>query len=228
MKPLFLKILGISFLLFFPSVFAAMDKENFSLSPQQKMIYDPDPSQGLWGWALYYSRLQDKLLNQNLRFEYNRDKDDLYSAEINYRLSKANPLSEFFNIFRAKFEVNGNFTYEDAPSHSIYEFTPYFDVRWIDFPWNKYVTTTFAIGEGVSYATAIPLYERREHRQKINGKRFENYLMFEATLSLPKRPDWQLIYRIHHRSGVFGMYDSSNSGSTAVGVGIRHYFEWDS
>ncbi len=195
-----------------------------TMSPQQRRVYQPQPDQGLLGIAVYYSKMTSSLLNEVLRFNIERGRANLYSGEISYRLSPQNPLSQFFDQFRAKFEVNGNVTYQNDPIGTIYEVNPYIDVRWINFPWNHFLTTTFAIGEGVSYASAIPWREQRDMGKQINGRRFENYLSFEATLSLPKRPDWQLLYRIHHRSGVFGMYDSSNSGSTAVGVGIRHYF----
>lgn len=186
----------------------------------------PLSDQGQWAWTLYYSKMTTKLLNQVLRFQIKTGRANLYSGEINYRLAPSNPLSQFFQQVGAKFEVNGNFTYQNDPVGNIYEFNPYFNVRWINFPWNHYLTTTFAIGEGVSYATAIPWREQRDRGKAINGKRLENLLMFEATFALPSHPDWQVLYRVHHRSGVFGMYDSSNSGSTAVGVGVRHYFNW--
>ncbi len=205
---------------------AVAEPKPASMTPQQQMIYQPQPEQGLWGVAAYYGRINDDLLNQLLRFQYKFQNTALYAAELNYRLAPANPLNQFFGAINAKFEVNANVTYQDDPVGPIYEFTPYFNLRWINFPWNHYLTTTLAFGEGVSYATSIPLLEKRDHNVSINGRRLENYLMFEATASLPSRPDWQIFYRLHHRSGVFGIYDSSNSGSTAVGVGIRHYFDW--
>jgi hypothetical protein len=33
--------------------------------------------------------------------------------------------------------------------------------RWVTFPWNTYLHTTFAIGEGISYATEVPKLEGR-------------------------------------------------------------------
>ena len=48
--------------------------------------------------------------------------------------------------------------------------------------------------------------------------------MVEATFALPRHPQWQLAYRIHHRSGIFGVYDT-DSGSNTVGLGLRYFFD---
>jgi hypothetical protein len=52
-----------------------------------------------------------------------------------------------------------------------------------------------------------------------------HYMAIEATFALPNHKDWQLVYRLHHRSGVFGLMQGDNSGTTAVQIGIRHYFK---
>ncbi|NNK49546.1 MAG: hypothetical protein HKP01_11805 [Gemmatimonadetes bacterium] len=42
------------------------------------------------------------------------------------------------------------------------------------------------------------------------------------TLALPSLPYLQLVGRIHHRSGAFGLFgDAQESGSNTVGLGIR-------
>jgi hypothetical protein len=43
---------------------------------------------------------------------------------------------------------------------------------------------------------------------------------------LPFHPkDWQLVYRLHHRSGVFGLMGADNASNTVVQLGVRHYFK---
>lgn len=178
-----------------------------------------------WGILLYYGWMSDKLLNQILRFQYNVRSARLYSIDFSYGLKPTNFLNTLFGWTGAATQLALNLTYQDDPVGNIYEVNPYFDLRWSHFPWNKFVYTTLAVGEGVSYASSIPARELRDDHAKINGKRFENYLMFEVTFSLPKHPEWQLVYRIHHRSGAFGLYNSTNSGSTAFGVGVRYLFK---
>lgn len=52
-----------------------------------------------------------------------------------------------------------------------------------------------------------------------------HYVAIEATFTLPHYRDWQLVYRLQHRSGVIGLMSSGNAGNTAVQLGVRHYFE---
>jgi hypothetical protein len=49
-----------------------------------------------------------------------------------------------------------------------------------------------------------------------------NYLLFEVALGLPEYPKWDLVFRIHHRSEVFGLYGAG--GSNFVGAGIKFSF----
>ena len=62
-----------------------------------------------------------------------------------------------------------------------------------------HLPTTFAVGEGISYATEVPELEPGE-----GASQWLNYLLFEVTFALPKYPEWAIVGRIHHRSGFFG------------------------
>jgi len=94
-------------------------------------------------------------------------------------------------------------------------------LRWHDFPWDDKIDTTFAIGEGLSFATSVPELEIRR-----NGRSTQllNYLLFELTFALPQEPDWQFVGRLHHRSGVYGLFDGVGSGSNVYSAGIRRRF----
>jgi hypothetical protein len=48
--------------------------------------------------------------------------------------------------------------------------------------------------------------------------------MFELAVVVPQHPQWTLFGRVHHRSGVFGLFDGMNGGSNVVGAGIRYTF----
>lgn len=103
-----------------------------------------------------------------------------------------------------------------------FEFNPIvFIARWRSFPWNHIVCTTFAAGEGLSIATSPPKLEKRTHPRY---NKILNYLMAELTLSLPSMPQWAIIARYHHRSGVFGAYNGVHDASTAFAAGIKYWF----
>jgi hypothetical protein len=48
--------------------------------------------------------------------------------------------------------------------------------------------------------------------------------LFEAAFALPDVPQWELITRIHHRSGTFGLFNGVTGASNAWGVGMRYNF----
>lgn len=88
--------------------------------------------------------------------------------------------------------------------------------RWVTFPWNAYVATTLAAGEGISYATEIPKLEAEP-----GASQWLNYLLFEVTFALPTHPEWALVGRLHHRSGFWGALAPNSSNVVAVGIKYR-------
>lgn len=101
-----------------------------------------------------------------------------------------------------------------------WEFTGSVNLRWVVFPWNKYVETTAAIGEGLSWATEVPALEKADPSAK-DSDQLLNYILLEVTFAVPETR-WSLATRIHHRSGVWGLF--GNNGSNVIEAGIRYRF----
>lgn len=95
--------------------------------------------------------------------------------------------------------------------------------RWNRFPWDGYVATSAALGWGFSYAHELPVLEPRSDREE-GSNRLLNYLLVELDFAPPTAPQWGLVFRLHHRSGVFGIYNGVNGGSNFVGGGLRYRF----
>ena len=91
--------------------------------------------------------------------------------------------------------------------------------RWLKFPWDQYVDTSFAVGDGFSYNTETSKVEEEDDE---DAGKWLNYLMFELTLGLPKYPRWNFVYRIHHRSSIRGRI--GNGASNFVAFGIKYSF----
>lgn len=144
------------------------------------------------------------------------------SVEGSYTLDPDNFLRRLVYplVSVTQFALNGTVRHGHN-QHTIYEINPYLSFRWANWPWNKYLPTSLAIGEGISYDSSISALERRSNE---NTKRLLNYLMLEATFALPNHPQLQLVARIHHRSGMFGVYHAGNTGSNVIGGGIRYLF----
>lgn len=93
----------------------------------------------------------------------------------------------------------------------------------------KYVTSSyilpfsFAFGNGLSYATETPKIEDRS-RTNINASKLLNYLLLEVAINAPFVERWELVGRIHHRSGIFGLFNNVRGGSNVMAAGLRYYF----
>lgn len=174
-----------------------------------------------WSVLLYRGVTTENTLGQIFGMHYTTGNETIYSLEIAKELSRDNVIRRYLDPITSTVQLAGNVAYRDDSAGPIYEFDPYFIFRWQNFPWNRYLENSIGLGWGVSYVTRIPTWEQRN---ASNTKRLLNYLMFELTFALPRYPQWQVALRLHHRSGVFGLYGADNAGSTAVGIGIRYRF----
>ncbi|MDF3075185.1 MAG: hypothetical protein K0S54_2852 [Alphaproteobacteria bacterium] len=96
----------------------------------------------------------------------------------------------------------------------------YLITRWIWFPWNKWLMTTFAVGTGPSIATKKSKYEKEDGEASY----YKNGFMVELTFNLPEHPNWVLQYRNQHRSSIFGVLPNAGSPSDSHNIGIKYRF----
>jgi len=90
------------------------------------------------------------------------------------------------------------------------------NLRFRKTPWSKAIPSSFAIGNGLSYATSVPLPEATDGSQK----RLLWLITLEFTFEVWKKENLSIITRIHHRSGMFGVFGTSG-GSNYVTAGLR-------
>ena len=116
--------------------------------------------------------------------------------------------------FEAEGQIGKHFN-----NDTFWEFNGLIIGRWHAFPWNKYVDTSVAVGDGLSYYTEVSKVEKEDDE---DAQKSLNYLMFELALGLPQYPRWDLVMRIHHRSSIFGLYGAG--GSNYITGGIKYSF----
>lgn len=87
--------------------------------------------------------------------------------------------------------------------------------RWHPFPWDKYIDTSFAVGTGLSYYNDVSQFELKEDE---DAHRLLGYLAFELTFCLPQYPRWNLMFRIHHRSGAYSLIGEGSSNYLCGGL----------
>ena len=101
--------------------------------------------------------------------------------------------------------------------------------RWRAFPWNDRLRTTVAISTGLNYASAVPRYEEIRTQVK-GGSHLMHYLSPEITFGLPDQPNWDLVFRLHHRSGgreywgPVGIFNGTGGGVQYGEIGLRYRF----
>jgi hypothetical protein len=101
------------------------------------------------------------------------------------------------------------------------EFNALFVARWLTFPWNRSLPTTFAVGNGLSYATQTAKWEKELHGR---ASQFLNCMIYELAFAFPHAPRWSVVWRVHHRSGIFGLFSDIEGASNAMGLGLKYRF----
>jgi hypothetical protein len=182
-------------------------------------VYDQRP----WSILYYYGITGSNPLFRILSGTFHRFPEHIQTIEIAHTLNIDNPLRQLVHPLVGVVQLAGNITMRTGSNEpTITELNPYLMFRWAHFPWNPYLATSLSVGEGISYTSSIPELEKKDN---AHTKRLLNYLMLEATFAHPKLPQLQYVVRIHHRSGAYGIYHAGNTGSNAIGLGIRYLFD---
>lgn len=218
------------------SMFIA-NKENRAVDSHSNIVFKTKVKQSLnlsntenyypWSVLLYVGGTTKTQLGQIIRGKYDSAHETIYSAELSYALNQENLIRKIFQPIANVVEFGNNVAYrveQGENANKYYEYDTYLMLRWTNFPWNKYVTTTFGAGEGLSYVNEIPRVEAEGNETSHDLRRLLNYLVFEATFAVPSHPEWQIVARIHHRSTAYGVFGNSNAGTNNVGLGLRYYF----
>lgn len=125
---------------------------------------------------------------------------------------------------RTRWELEGQLVRHTGLQHH-WEANAVVAVRWMDFPWDHYLDTRIAFGNGLSYASEVPPLEPGgELDRDEESTRLLNYVMVETEFTLPRNTPWSAFLRVHHRSGIYGLFDGIDGGSNFIGIGMRYYF----
>lgn len=171
------------------------------------------------GWALtFYSGPFSSQTTSKIIFDFNAqfERSAILAVELSKKLGSV--LDD-----RLQFELGAGLVKHVGHQHHWEVDIPVLIARWKEFPWNDTVRTTFAIGDGVSFASRIPKHEL-ERRGRNESAKTLNYLMAELTFGHKSLPNWDFVLRYHHRSGVFGLYDGVHDASNVFAAGIKYKF----
>jgi hypothetical protein len=167
-----------------------------------------------WFASLYAGQYSNTALNEIIRLNTDFERSHVYV------LSLGKELGTYKNMIGC--EIEGQVALHSGMQHHG-EANGAFTLRWLPFVWDRYIDTSFAFGNGLSYATSDPELEIREGDENKTNK-ILYYILVELSFALPREPQWNLFVRIHHRSSVFGLIDNISTGSNFVGLGLRYKF----
>lgn len=114
-------------------------------------------------------------------------------------------------------------TLEIVNEHQLDTFLDYnasFAIRWVDFPWNDAIKTSFMMGLGLSYSDRIYQVDRERHPGEDRSNLKFNWPI-QLTFANPESPQDHLTVFIAHQSGGH-VFDEG--GVNSIGVGFRHEF----
>jgi len=170
-----------------------------------------------WSYFIYHGKTAKTIFMKLLRFEKpNHTGTTITSIEAN--LKKENIWNDY-----ARFEWAYNLTrrHQKGRKKDFFEVNTFLLLRFVKFPWNKYLFTTVAFGEGLSYANSVPFVETNDSTNKGKSNLL-NFLSYEISIALPKCRRFSAVYRLHHRSGIFGLFNNVSGGSNVTAFGLRY------
>lgn len=174
----------------------------------------PSAAGDRWFVSLYTGQYSDTALNEIVRFNTQFENSYVHVLSLGKELG----------VFKDKIgmEVEGQVgLHSGIQSHS--EFNLSYSLRWLPFYWDRYLDTSFAFGNGVSYASSDPELEIIESDDDKTNQ-WLYYILVEMAFVVPNYEQCDFFVRIHHRSSVFGAIDGIVAGSNFVGAGVRYRF----
>ena len=185
----------------------------------------PDWHPHPWAVTAWGGQMIDADFGPTFLFDGRMRPEGLLGVGLQKRIKRAGPLAieleaDLFSHIADKQQggaYNQSQPNADLPSQSFGEGILGIGARlWVQ-PW-----LSFSVVEGISFYTDVSLYEKT-FREK--SSQLLNYLGFEVEAAVS--PDLSLVGRIHHRSGVFGLFDGVSGGSNGYLLGLRYRWGQD-
>ncbi len=87
------------------------------------------------------------------------------------------------------------------------------------------MAVNLAIANGLSVALKRPKWEKGpEGIRGVHSRHVQFHIMTELEFTPTAAPDWHMVLRLHHRSGIYGLISPRRTGSNYLGFGLRKDF----
>ena len=186
---------------------------------------DSDEGARGWGFEVGVAFITSSDIGE-LLFEGRSGRDSGPAGGEIYAFTLSRRLGEFrWDVGNRTYtpQLESSFTLEIVDENSrkpFFDFNATIGLRWVDFPWNDHVKTTFAMGLGLSYSEKVYLMDIAVHPGEDRSKLKFNWPI-ALTLALPGYEQHQVMIFIAHQSGG-KIFDTG--GVNSLGIGYRHEF----
>ncbi|MFO7606331.1 MAG: hypothetical protein R6W72_08535 [Desulfurivibrionaceae bacterium] len=170
-------------------------------------IKPPVAEAGDWSGYAYGGKWSDNLWNEIIRGDTQMRGSYLWVAGASRKLH------DYGDHLRVEGELN---VAKHSGMQNHLELNTAALLRLRAFPWSRYVATSIAYGLGLSHAFDRPPIEEEPDRGAV---RTLLSMPTEVTIG-PPDADWEIMFRIHHRSGAFGIFKDAG-GSNFISLGLR-------
>lgn len=191
------------------------------------VVFVPHESGGerrAWAYEIGVAFITSNNVEDFTNVRFRRDRGPA-GGEV-YQLTLARRLGEFHwklgnSMYTPQLELPLSLRIVDENGRSPFlDYSASVVVRWVDFPWNEVVKTSFAMGLGLSYSEEIYLMDIQRHPNKYRSHLKFNWLI-QLTFALPERPEHELMLFLSHHS--WGrIFD--RGGVNSLGFGYRRDF----
>jgi len=144
----------------------------------------------------------------------------IYNINLGYVLKELN-FSTDSNTYTPRLEIVSSLGLVDENNSDPFcNFNIVFAIRWIDFPWNRYLSTTIMTGGGLNYSEKIFKIDVEKHPDD-HRSHLKFFWPVELTFAIPEFKQHSLVFFNHHLSGAHIM---DKGGFDSFGVGYRYVF----
>jgi hypothetical protein len=124
-------------------------------------------------------------------------------------------------LLKPQFEMYATWTLVDEAEQSLFpDYNAGVGFRWVDFPWDRWVDTSFFIGIGFSYSAHVFAIDRERHPGQERSHLKLDWPL-QLTFAVPRWPEHQLVLFNDHQSGGRIL---DQGGVNSVGLGYRLEF----
>lgn len=180
------------------------------------------PKKSPWAFELGHAWITSDnvgdILLGNVHIAHGDVGGQIYSLTATYRLGERS-WTVGDHVFHPQLELPQTLEIVDENGRNPFPtYNSSFFVRWVDFPWNHLVKTTFGMGLGLSYTEKVYLIDIERHRWDSDRSRLKFNWPIQLTFASPKYPELQAMIFIGHHSGghIFDI-----GGTNSLGVGCR-------